>query len=50
MQTKEALTNEDLFDPDEALPAVVDKRKFLLKKLLKCQGRFSDNDDDDDDE
>ena len=50
MQTKEALINEDSFDPDEALPAAVDKRKFLLKKLLKDQGRFSDNDDDDDDD
>ena len=48
MQTKEALINEDSFDPDEALSAAVDKRKFLLKKLLKGQGRFSDNDDDDD--
>ena len=47
MQTKEALTNEDSFDPDEALSAAVDKRKFLLKKLLKDQARFSDNDDDD---
>ena len=46
MQTKKALINEDSFDPDEALPAAVDKRKFLLKKLLKDQGRFSDSDDD----
>ena len=46
MQTKEALINEDSFDPDEALPAAVDKRKFLLKKLLKDQERFSDSDDD----
>ena len=47
MQTKEALINEDSFDPDEALSAAVDKREFLLKKLLKDQGRFSDNGDDD---
>ena len=47
MQTKEALINEDSFDPDEALSAAVDKRKSLLKKLLKDQGRFSDNDVDD---
>ena len=46
MQTKEALINEDSFDPDETLPAAVDQRKFLLKKLLKDQGRrFLDNDD-----
>ena len=47
METKETLINEDSFDPDEALSATVDKRKFLLKKLLKDQGHFSDNDDND---
>ena len=47
MQTKEALINEDSFDPDEALPATVDKKKFPLKRLLKDQGRFSDNENDD---
>ena len=46
MQTKEALINEDSFHPDEAVPATVDKRKFHLKKLLKDQRRFSDNDND----
>ena len=47
IQTKEALINEDSFHPDEAVPATVDKRKFHLKKLLKDQRRFSDNDNDD---
>ena len=46
METKEALVNEESFDPDEALPAAVDTRKFLLKQLLEDQGRFSDSDDD----
>ena len=26
--------------PDEAIAAAVDKRKFLLKRLLEDQGRF----------
>lgn len=47
MKTKEALVNEESFDPEEALSAAIDKRKFLLKRLLKGQGRFSDGDDDD---
>ena len=46
MHTKETLVNEDSFDPDEALEAAIDKRKFLLKQLLEDQGRFSDSDDD----
>ena len=29
-----------MFDPDEAMVAAVDKRKFLLKRLLEDQGRF----------
>ena len=32
--------NNDMFDPDEAIAAAVDKRKFLLKRLLEDQGRF----------
>ena len=47
METKEARVNEESFDPDEALSAAVDKRKFLLKQLLEDQGRFSDSDYDD---
>jgi hypothetical protein len=45
METKETLANEDSFDPDEALSAAVDKRKFLLRQLLEDQGRFSDSDE-----
>ena len=40
METKETFANEDSFDPDEALSAAVDKRKFLLKQLLEDQGLF----------
>ena len=46
METKEAFVNDDSFDPDEALTAAVDKRKFLLNQLLLDQGHFSDSDDD----
>ena len=35
-----------MFDPDEGMAAAVDKRKFLLKRLLEDQGRFSSSDDD----
>ena len=33
METKEALINEDSFNPNEVLSGAVDKRMFLLKKL-----------------
>ena len=29
-----------MFDRNEAIAAAVDKRKFLLKRLLEDQGRF----------
>ena len=32
--------NNDMFDPDEAIAAALDKRTFLLKRLLEDQGRF----------
>ena len=32
--------NNDMFDQDEPIAAAVDKRKFLLKRLLEGQGRF----------
>jgi hypothetical protein len=35
MQTKDAFVDNDHFDPEEAIQAAVDKRKFLIKKLLK---------------
>ena len=33
MKTKHAFANDDNFDPEEALEAAVDKRKFLMKRL-----------------
>ena len=35
-----------MFDPDEAMAAAVDMKKFLLKRLLENQERFSSGDDD----
>ena len=34
------VNNINMFDQDEAISAAVDKRKFLLKRLLEGQGRF----------
>ena len=38
--TRDDYVNSDMFDPDEAIAAAVNKRKFLLKRLLEDQGRF----------
>ena len=35
MHTKDELVENDDFDPEEAMEAAVDKRKFLIRKLLK---------------
>ncbi len=35
LQTKDAFVDIDDFNPEEAMEAAVDKRKFLIKKLLK---------------
>ena len=37
MATRDDYVNNDMFDPDEAIAAAVDKRKFLLKRLLEDQ-------------
>ena len=47
MQTKDALAENDDFDPEEAMEAAVDKRKFLIKRLLKGYDFDEENDDDD---
>ena len=44
MATRDDYVNNDMFDPDEAMAAAVDNRKFLLKRLLEDQGRFRDDD------
>ena len=46
MHTKDALVENDDFDPEEALEAAVDKRKFLIRRLLK--GYYFDEENDDD--
>ena len=40
MATRDDYVNNNMFDPDEAIAAAVNKRKFLLKRLLEGQGRF----------
>ena len=44
MATRDDYVNNDMLDPDEAIAAALDKRKFLLKRLLQDQARFSDSD------
>ena len=33
MATRDDYVDNDMFDPDEAIAAAVDKRKFLLKRI-----------------
>ena len=47
MQTKEAFVENDDFDPEEAIEAAIDKRKFLIKRILKNY-IFNVEDDDED--
>ncbi len=35
MQTNDVFVDNDDFDPEEAMEAAVDKRKFLIKNFLK---------------
>ena len=37
IKTKNALVNDDDFDPQETMEAAVNKRKFLIKRRLKEQ-------------
>ena len=46
VRTKDALVENDDFDPEEALEAAVDMRKFLIKRLLKGHNFDEENDDD----
>ena len=47
MHTKDTLVENDDFDPEEALEAAVDMRKFFIKRLLKGHKCDEENDDDD---
>ena len=48
MQTRDAFMDSDDFDPEEAMEAAVDKRKFLIKRLLRDYSFTEDSDDEDD--
>ena len=48
MQTKDALVNNDHFDPEEAMEAAVNKRKFLTERHLKDYS-FTEGSDDEED-
>ena len=47
MQAKDAFVDNDHFDPEEAMQAAVDNRKFLIKKLLKDYTFTEESDDED---
>ena len=47
MQTRDSFVDTDDFDPDEAMEAAVNKRKFLIKRLLKDYSFTEENDDRD---
>ena len=38
------MKNDD-FDPEEAMEAAIDKRKFLIRRLLKDYSFTTENDD-----
>ncbi len=46
MQTKDAFVDNDDFDPEEAMEAAVNKRKFLIKRLLKDYSFIEENNDE----
>ena len=48
MQTKDAFVNDDDFNPEEAVEAAVNKRKFLINRHLKDYNFTEDSDDEED--
>ena len=48
MQTRDALVNDDDFDPEEAMKVAVNKRKFLINRHLKDYNFTEDSDDEED--
>ena len=48
MQTKDAFVNDDDFDPEEAMEAAVNKRKFLINRRLKDYNFTEESDDEED--
>ena len=50
MKSKRDFIENDDFEPDEALEAAIDKRKFLIRRLLKdYQNIFDEEEDESDD-
>ena len=47
MQTKDAFVENDDFDPEGAMEAAVNKRKFLIKRLLKNYSFIEEKNDED---
>ena len=47
MQTRDSFVDSDDFDPDESMEAAVNKRKFLIKRLLKDYSFTEKNNDKD---
>ena len=47
MQTKDAFVDDNDFDPEEAMEAAVNKRKFHIKRLLKDYSFTEENSDED---
>ena len=47
IQTKDAFVDNDDFDPEEAMEAAVNKRKFIIKRLLKHYSFTKENNDKD---
>ena len=47
MQTKNNFVDNDDFDPEEAMEAAFEKRKFLNKRPLKDYSFTEDSDDED---
>ncbi len=47
MQTKNASVDNDGFDPEEAMEAAVNKKKFLIKRFLKDYSFTEENNDED---
>ena len=48
MQTKDAYMKNHHFDAEEATEATIDKRKFIIKRLLKDYGFSKESNDEDD--
>ena len=48
MQKRDALLNDDDFDPEKAMEEAVNKRKFLINRHLKDYNFTEDSDDKED--